>query len=531
MATIPSSPPATGRSFWRFWFPLVVPILAALALAAIWAWPETDSYVLANRVFNTLMIASIALLVLFVWGLVFSNYRWSFVVAGVLIVAAVVGAVRNVRFTGDMIPIPHFRWEKTADELLAEHNENPVNRQNVSPIAAAAEADLSFAEYRGWNRDGVVKGPPLVRDWQTHAPRLLWRRPVGGGYASVAVAGNLAITIEQRRDEDAVVCYDAATGEERWKHEYPAHFSETLGGPGPRATPTIAGVEVFSLGADGMLVCLELPTGKVKWSENTLQDNENVHWGMSGSPLVVDGSVIVNPGAQKSSGSGKALRALSRSSGQPVWNSGTTKAGYSSPMLATLAGHRQIVLFDGDQVGGFDLENGAELWRFPWQTMNGINVAQPLLLPENRVFISSAYGVGCALLQVTEKDGRWSVEPLWQNKNLRCKLSSPVYYDGHIYGLDEGILTCIESATGARKWREGRYGHGQLLRTGKLLLILSETGKLVLVEATPVAFRELGKVQALEGKTWNVPALVDGKVFIRNAGEMACYDLPRDEKQ
>ncbi|HEV3204985.1 MAG TPA: PQQ-binding-like beta-propeller repeat protein [Gemmataceae bacterium] len=529
MVTVPGSSPTIRHATWRFWFPFVGAVLAALALAAIWAWPDREGYILADRVFSTLIIVTLTLLVLFVWGLAFSRYRWFILVAGILIIGAVLGSVRHVRFTGDMIPIVQFRWDKTADDLLEEHRANPEYQKNVPPIDLASNDAVSYGEYRGRNRDGVVEGPALARDWQAQAPRLLWRQPVGGGYASFAIAGNAALTIEQRRDQEAVVCYDTATGKERWKHEYAAHFSEALGGPGPRATPTIAGTEVFSLGAQGMLVCMELATGKVKWSVNILQDNDNVSWAMSGSPLVLDKLVIVNPGAQKGSASGKALMALDRVTGKPTWTSGTTRAGYSSPMVATLAGHRQILLFDGDQVGGFDTEKGRELWHFKWETMNGINVAQPLVLPDNRVFISTAYGVGCALLKVTEKEGQWSVAPIWQNKNMRCKMSSPIYYGGHIYGLDEGILACLDAASGARQWREGRYGHGQLLLTGDLLLILSETGKLALVEANPERFRELGKIEALDGKTWNVPALVEGKVFIRNTNEMACYDLPLQE--
>ncbi len=310
------------------------------------------------------------------------------------------------------------------------------------------------------------------------------------------------------------------------RYAYPAHFSETLGGEGPRSTPTISKGEVFSLGATGMLDCLNGSTGEPKWSVNILEGNANIIWGMAGSPLVYDRVVVVNPGAQNKSTSGKALVAYDRSTGKPVWSAGDRRAGYSSPMLATIAGTRQIVLFDGQGLGGYDAKTGKELWQFKWdETLNGINVAQPLILENDRVFISSGYGIGCALVQVSRSGDQWSASQVWKNKAMRCRFNNPVVYKGDIYGLDEGLLVCLDPKTGQRKWREGRYGHGQLLLSGDLLVILSETGQLALVEANPQRYRELGRFPAIEGKTWNYLALMDGKAFVRNHLEMACYDL------
>ncbi len=359
---------------------------------------------------------------------------------------------------------------------------------------------------------------------------MLWRQPVGGGYAAFAVAGNAAVTIEQRRDREAIVCYDATTGRERWLHDYSAHFTESLGGDGPRATPTIADGAVFSLGASGQLACLDLATGKMRWDVNILEDDDNVPWGMSGSPLVYDQLVVVNPGTQRSTAAGRAVVAYDRATGRQVWRAGSTKAGYSSPMLADLAGVRQLLLLDGEILAGYDPQTGGELWRFPWETYQDINVAQPVALDGDRIFISSGYDKGCAMLRLTESAGKWKVETLWQNRNMRCKFTSPVAYQGFLYGLDEGILSCIDQETGKRRWRDGRYGHGQMLVADDLLLILSESGKLVLVEATPEGHHELGSIGTLDGKTWNNPALADGKAFVRNSEEMACYELAGSAK-
>jgi outer membrane protein assembly factor BamB len=514
--------PPKRRPFFRFWFPFVVLALVPVAIAVYWAWPN-DEWERSRRVWGTVQAVFIGSALVLLWFLGLSGIRWSVRLVTLLAVSGVAwGSVKEVRWSGDMVPHVVFRWEQTPDDALDNYRKEQADAAPAAP-ARLTEQDSDFPEYQGRRRDGVVQGPPLARDWQA---RPVWKpHACGGGYAGFAVAGNLAVTIEQRRDQEAVVGYDTDTGRERWAHAYSAHFKEPLGGPGPRATPTISGGYVFSLGAAGRLVCLEAVSGEEKWSADILKDNSNVMWGMSGSPLVYDGLVVVNPGCQGDSAANRALVAYDRKTGKEVWSAGSAQAGYSSPMLATLGGKRQIVLLDGEGVAGYDATGGQELWRFPWQTHMKINVAQPLVLDGDRVFISSGYGVGCAMLQVTEKDGKWSATPLWQKKTLRCKFTSPVLRAGYIYGLDEGILTCVDVKTGERKWRDGRYGHGQLLLSGDLLVILSESGKLAAVEATSDRFRELGSFQAVRGKTWNCFALVNGKAFVRNDREMACFDL------
>jgi outer membrane protein assembly factor BamB len=249
---------------------------------------------------------------------------------------------------------------------------------------------------------------------------------------------------------------------------------------------------------------------------------KNLTWGMSGSPLVVENKVVVNPGGEAK---GSSVAAFDRANGNLVWTGGNSRAGYASPMLATLGGTLQILVFDGAGLAGYNPANGAELWRIEWTTQEGINVAQPLVLDGDRVFISSNYGVGCAMLKVQFTAGKWSCAPLWKNKRMRCKMASPVLHAGHLYGLDDGVLACLRVDTGERTWRAGRFGHGQILLTGNLIVVLAETGELILVEANPDRFVELGRIQAIDGKTWNYPALSNGHLFARNHHEMACYDL------
>jgi outer membrane protein assembly factor BamB len=528
----PTNSPSPPRRAWlRVWFPVVVLGGAVFAVAGIWAWPAEDVE-RAARTLPTVAVGLLSVCLLALWLVCFSALRgWRAVCLLLLAALAATGAVRDIKLTGDWIPLFIFRWDAAAGAALA-----------APPVAAAADGLpllaprlTDYPGYRGRNRDGVIFGPPLARDWQARPPRLLWRRPVGGGYSSSAVVGAALVTLEQRGNREAVVCYDAATGAERWAYEYPAHFSEWQGGAGPRATPTVADGDVYSLGATGQLVCLSGGDGKLKWAVNVLEANDNLRWGMSGSPLVFDNVVVVNAGVQKQSAAGRALVAYDRASGKQVWSAGATRAGYSSPMLATLAGQRQIVLFDGEQVAGYEPEGGGLLWSYPWTIMQGINVAQPLVLDRDRVFISSGYGVGCALLQVSKADQGWSVKPLWgkpPNRRMQCKFTSPVARDGYIYGLDNGVLVCLDQKDGSRRWKGERYGHGQLLLADDLLVILAESGELALVAADPQAPRELGKVAALTAKTrtWNYPALADGRAYVRNDLEMACFDLRADGK-
>jgi outer membrane protein assembly factor BamB len=511
--------------------PFVIIGLAATIIIGAWTLSLNDLDRL-YRVLVTEFAILLGILLLCFWLVFFSGWRmWQSI--GLLICAAFLtyGVVGRVSFTGDMVPTFYFRWDDKHAALLEEQRATQKHLEKSSEALAPTPGD--YAEYRGVKRDGVVTGPALAHEWKTKPPKELWRQPIGGGYAGFVIQGSVAVTIEQRRDQEVVACYDTATGTEVWATPYSANFQETMGGPGPRATPTIAGDEVFSLGAVGDLLCLDLKTGKKKWAVNILANNANLMWAMSGSPLVYENMVIVNPGVQRDSAKGKAVCAFNRANGELIWASGDTKAGYSSPMLATLAGKLQILVLDAECLGGYDPKDGKFLWKFAWPIGNGVNVAQPLVLSEDRVFISSSYDVAAgAMVKVTLKDGEWEAKELWKNSNMRCKFTSPVFYQGDIYGLDEGILACVDASSGKRKWRDGRYGHGQILLTGDLILILSETGKLVLVQAAPDAHHELGSIPIFkDDKTWNHLALANGVAYLRNHLEMAAYELPLAEKK
>jgi outer membrane protein assembly factor BamB len=522
--------PRRRRTFLGFWLPLSLLALYGLGAVVIWNLPDPP----VDRAIRTSALEALTLLfivLLALWFLAFSGVRWWLRLSVLaLLVALPCGSIDGIsHFSGNMVPIFHFRWQQSRDAALEawRREHAPVPTTLAVDVTGALPTD--YPGYRGRERDGIAHGPALSREWKT-PPQQLWRHPCGGGYASVAIAGKDAFTIEQRGDKETVVCYDTDTGLERWEYSYDAKFYEAMGGEGPRATPTIADGGVYSLGATGHLVCLEATSGKERWRTDILEkDNKNVMWGMSGSPLVYDRFVVVNPGVQTEGAKGGALAAYDRKTGDKIWSSGDTHAGYSSPMLATLAGKRQIVLFDRTGIAGYDPEKGTRLWSLDWETPQNpeIKVAQPLVLPGDRVFIASSYGNGCAMLKVAaDADGNLTATKLWESKNaMRCRFTSPVADNRYLYGLDEGVLVCLDPETGERKWRGVRYNHGQLLRTDDLLVIQAEDGDLALVEATGDAFRELGRFHALAGHTWNCPALADGKAYVRNDQEIACYDL------
>lgn len=530
MATASSVPAQPARTRRRLRFPATV-IVMALAIGLLVAFLPADLFDRGLRRMLIFITGLIAALLLNFWFLFSSRLSWKIrLSAEALLVGALLAfvlSIRSVEFTGDMKPIVHFHWSPSTDELLEAHRAKSAHGATTASISSSNVGWHDFAEYRGRKRDGVVDGPALARDWTKDPPQLIWRQPVGGGYASFSLTDGRAVTIEQRRDREAIVAYDVATGHELWVHDYPALFSERLGGDGPRATPTIADGDVYALGATGVLTKLEFASGKPHWTVNILEQNgsQNIDWGMSGSPLILGDLVIVNPGAQQGTADSRGLVALSRSDGKIVWRHGTAAASYSSPMLARLGDKRQILIFDAGGLAGHDAEGGAELWRFPWTTQFNINVAQPLVFDARRLLITSATGV--CLIEVDGSDSSWLPQEVWRSRNLKCSYANPVARQGYVYGLDEGILTCLDVETGKRKWKsgKGRYGHGQMLLTGDLLLILSEQGELVLVEASPEGHHELARLQAIEGKTWNCPILVNGRAYIRNHMEMACYDL------
>jgi outer membrane protein assembly factor BamB len=379
-----------------------------------------------------------------------------------------------------------------------------------------------WTDFRGPHRDGVYDEMPITTKWPSEGPERLWRKPVGGGYASFVVANGSAFTIEQRRDQEVLAAYDMASGRQIWANAWNASFQESMGGDGPRATPTWHDGRIYSLGAEGEFRCIEDKNGRTVWSRNILRDSgaPNLQWGMAASPLVVDNAVIVVPGGPD----GKSVMAYDKTTGEPLWHALNDKAAYTAPMLVDLAGQRQILVVTATRAAGLT-KTGKLLWEFPWATEYDINASQPVLTGPDSFIISAGYGHGAALVRITKSGDAFSANAVWQNTRMKNKFTSSVLHEGHLYGLDEAILACIDVSTGDLKWKGGRYGYGQLLLASGHLIVATEDGDVALVRATPEKHDELARFSAVEGKTWNHPAIAGGVLLVRNATEMSAFRI------
>ena len=514
----------------RLWFLIGVVILAIAGMIAVSLQPELERNL---QSWATASITLITALLALVWLVFLSRLRWRTrlkCVAVLIVAGGVFAMLFKVDGTVDGRGLPRFvwKWSKSAPRTSAA---DQATRPVASPTSAAVPVDaMDVPQFFGPNRDGVVKNSRLTRDWSVAQPKQLWRQPVGAGWSAFAVVGGRACTQEQRGENECVTCYDLLTGRLLWTHSNPVHFSQWQGGDGPRATPTVHQGRVFTMGATGILDCLDAATGQRVWSRDVLSENKlpNLIWGVSVSPLVFEDTVVVTGGMTN----GPTVLAYRRSNGEPLWRAGTDKASYASPIIATLVGQRVVLSFNAASLTAHDPKTGDVLLNYPWTDDKWPKASQPVVLEGNRVFISAGYGAGCALLEVKAgADGKLVATQLWKNLRMKTQFNSAAARDGFLYGLDDGLLACVEISTGDRKWKDGRYGSGQTLLVNDMVLIQSEPGAVVLAEAKPEGFKELGRIAALTAKTWNHPTLAGRYLLVRNSEEMACYELPLRDKE
>ncbi len=408
--------------------------------------------------------------------------------------------------------------ETPKEQLVAQAD----NESAALPSApAAAKTGVDWPGFRGPNRDGIIPGVRIKTDWSASPPVKLWRQPIGPGWSSFAVRGNLFYTQEQRGNDEVVACYNLTTGEPLWRHRDPVRFWESNGGAGPRATPTLSKDRVYTLGATGIVNALNARDGAVVWSRNAASDTgaKPPGWGFAGSPLVVADVIIV-------AASG-ALVAYDIATGKPRWFGPVGGGGYSSPHLLTVDGVPQILLLSGSGATSVAPADGKLLWEHAWP---GAAIVQPAMTADGDVLISTgggAGGVGTRRLAVAHGPDGWTVEERWTSIGLKPYFNDFVVHKSHAFGFDGSILACIGLQDGKRKWKGGRYGNGQLvlLPDQDLLLVLSEEGELALVGATTDQFTELARFPAIEGKTWNHPVLVGDLLLARNGEQMAAFRL------
>ena len=451
------------------------------------------------------------------WLLALSRMPWRIRLKGfgafVLFVALMAALFRMEGVTGDLIPIVKFRWSGAGEKV-------------ATGLADGSElVDGSYPQFLGPKRDTRQPGVPLDRDWETNPPELIWKQPIGEAWSGFAVVGNRAVTQEQDGEDELVVCYELLTGNKLWEHRYPARYDNPLGGIGPRATPTIEDNRVYVLGALGDFMLLDLETGEKQWGFNLMNKHgANLpDWGFASSPLIEGDLVILSVGARN----GFSLVAYHKLTGKLVWSEGSDRAHWSSPVAYDIAGKRQVLIFNHSAMFAHDVADGTIIWRYEWDTDGMPHVAIPIPVGDDRIVLSSGYGKGAEMLQISNnEDGTQNAERVWRTLHLKAKFNNYVFKDGYIYGLDDGMFTCIDIEKGRRTWKKGRYGHGQNILVDDLMILTAENGEVLLTEPVPEEPRILGTFQALEGKSWNPPALVGEYLLLRNHLEAALYRLP-----
>jgi outer membrane protein assembly factor BamB len=437
--------------------------------------------------------------------------------AFILLACGVWTLVRTGGITGAADSDLHWRWSKTPEErLLAQAVDEPAAPASAP---AAAETGADWPGFRGPDRDGVVRGVRIETDWSKSPPVALWRRPIGPGWSSFAVRGDRLYTQEQRGENEIVACYNVTTGKPVWTHRDTARFWESNGGAGPRATPTLSNGRVYTFGGTGILNALDASDGAVAWSRNAASDTQTKvpGWGFASSPLVVGDIVVVATAG--------TLAAYDLTTGQPRWFGPKGGGGYSSPHRVTIDGVTQIVLMCGPGAISVAPTDGKLLWQYPLSS--NTRIVQPALIADGDLLVSDGEGSYMYRIAVARGTGGWTVEERWMSEGLKPYFNDFVVHRGHAYGFDGGTLACIDVEDGERKWEGGSYGSGQLvlLPDQDLLLVVSEQGNLALVRAAPDRFTDLAQFPALEGKTWNHPALVGDVLLVRNSQEMAAFRL------
>jgi outer membrane protein assembly factor BamB len=496
------------------WSAIVLMLLAFFASAQI----LHESIVTANMgLMFTIYSIPVMSLTFVVWAVssrhLSIKFRRVTMVATILLTFGFWALLRTNGMTSDLHNDFSWRWAKTQEErFMANTGKEPMSLPSATGYGA------EWPGFRGPNRDGIIHGKPIKTDWKNSPPKELWRRPIGPGCSSFAIGSGHLYTQEQRGDQEVVSCYDLLSGKPVWMHNDKARFEDSHAGAGPRATPTLSNGLVYTFGATGILNALNAMDGSVVWSRNAVSDTgaKESGWGFAGSPLVVGNLLVV-------AASGK-LAAYKLATGQPQWYGPDSCKGYSSPHLLTIDGVAQILLMSDAGATSLSPSDGTLLWKYSWPLQD--RILQPAMTAEGDILLNGGIEMGMRLITVKHEAEGWKIKDRWTSAGLKPYFNDFVVHKGHAYGFNGRSLACIDLNDGTRKWQDGRYG-GQilLLADQDLLLVLSEKGELALVEAVPDKFRELARIRAIEGKTWNHPVLAGDVLVVRNSTEMVAFRL------
>jgi outer membrane protein assembly factor BamB len=398
----------------------------------------------------------------------------------------------------------------------------------LSVIVSALDAPLTsqsadWFQWRGPNRDGHSAETGLLKEWPANGPPQLWRTTgAGTGFSSFSASNGRLFTLGSRGNSEYVIAFDAASGKRLWEVPNGERFRNEMG-DGPRSTPTIDGDRLYAFGGSGELACLEPASGKKLWSVNVVQQfgGDTPYWGYSESPLVIGDRIILNAGGRRAS-----IVAINKLDGKTIWQNHNDAAGYSSPMLLRTGSLQQVVFFTGQRVLAVDPRDGRLLWSYARASNNTANIATPLVRG-NRVFVSSDYGTGAALLDVKAAGNIASAEEVYFTRDMRNHHASSVVAGDHIYGFSSSILTALRFDTGQVAWRDRSVGKGSLIYADERLYLYSEQGTVGLADASPTGYRERGRfsIQTTGPPTWSHPIITNGKLIIRDQDNIYAYDI------
>jgi outer membrane protein assembly factor BamB len=402
----------------------------------------------------------------------------------------------------------------------------------ILPIAAMLIAGWSFnpisqtvddwPQWRGPNRDGISQETGLLKSWPKAGPKVLWRVPSGEGYAGIVVAKGRGYTMVGQSGNEFITCFDPTNGKEIWRTKSDGMFYNDQGN-GPRSTPVVEGELVYGLSGNGKLHALSTKDGKSVWTHDLRAEygGKIPEWGISTTPLIEGELLIVDVGGK----SGHSVMAFDKRSGKVAWKSESDIPGYSAPIAVTINGVRQVFVFTGSGLVALAPTDGKLFARYDWDTRYDVNAATPVFIAPDKVFIASGYGKGSALLQSQTSNGKAALREVWRSRDMANHFSSSVLHNNFLYGFDDFLLTCLDVSNGQPKWQQRGFNKGSLLYADGHLVVLGEYGNLALVEATPAGYKEKASAQILKGKSWTMPTLANGKLYLRNQSEMLCLDV------
>lgn len=496
-------------------------VIAAIATAAFFVDPTMlGPPIIVLTVPTTIAAFAVTLIVL---SGVLSFRRTLLAIVASFLVAGFSTLLTNDGARGDFSFGFDWRWRPTPEDVFLTNRSTNTTTEAVEPPMAESFVNPAWPGFRGPNRDGVQRGMTFESDWEKFPPKERWRIKLGPAWSSFAVADKFLVTQEQRGDQEAIVCYDGDTGREVWAQEIESRFFDGLGGLGPRATPMIANGSVYAMGAEGWLVKLDAVDGAIRWKTDVreLTQLPPPMWGFSCSPLVVGDLVVIHAAGNEDLG----VIAFETETGKVRWSVPANKDSYSSLHLTSYFDQPQLVFLGSHGATFLDPATGKTLLEHEFK-ISGYRAVQPAVVDAQRLLFTSEYA-GSRLIELKPTEQGLAAIEVWTSRNLKPDFNDLVVHEGHAYGFDGSIFTCIDLKDGTRSWRKGRYGKGQvlLLADSKTLLVISESGELVLLAATPEEHRELAKLVALDGKTWNHPVVVGNRLYLRNAEEAVCYEL------